>query len=76
MGGWCSLEPVGAYGVRLCKNIRKGWETFSGFARFEVGDGVRTTFWHDPWCGDVVLKEVFLDLFGITRVKDASDFFF
>jgi hypothetical protein len=23
-GGWCSLEPVGAFGVGLCKNIRKG----------------------------------------------------
>jgi hypothetical protein len=41
---WCSLEPVGAYGVGLWKNIKKGWETLSGFARFEVGDGVRTKF--------------------------------
>jgi len=24
------------------------------------------------WCGDTVLKEVFPDLFGIARVKDAS----
>ena len=56
----------------LWKNIRKGWETFFGFARFEVGDGVRTKFWHDLWCGDRVLKEVFPILFGITRMKDAS----
>jgi hypothetical protein len=48
-GGWCSLEPVGAFGVGLWKNIRKGCETFFGFARFEVGDGVRTKFWHDLW---------------------------
>jgi hypothetical protein len=27
-GGWCSLEHVGAFGVGLCKNIRKRWETF------------------------------------------------
>jgi hypothetical protein len=70
-GGWCSHEPVGAFGVGLWKNIRKGWETFSGFARFEVGDGVMTKFWHNLWCGDTVLKEVFPDLFGIARVKDA-----
>jgi len=25
------------------------------FARFEVGDGVRTKFWHDLWCEDTVL---------------------
>jgi hypothetical protein len=41
-GEWCSLEPVSAFGVGLWKNIRKWWETFSGFAKFEVGDGVRT----------------------------------
>jgi len=71
-GGWCSRELVGAFGVGLWKNIRKGWETFSGFTRFEVGDGERIRFWHDLWCGDSVLKEVFPDLFGIARVKDAS----
>jgi hypothetical protein len=58
--------------VGLWKNIRKGLETFSGFARFEVADGVRTKFWNDLWCGDTVLNEVFPDLFGIARVKDAS----
>jgi hypothetical protein len=37
-GGWCSLLPVGAFRVGLWKNIRKGWDTFSGFVMFEVGD--------------------------------------
>ena len=46
-GGWCSLEPEGAFGVGLWKNIRKGWETFKGFTRFVVGDGTRISFWHD-----------------------------
>jgi hypothetical protein len=55
----------------LWKNIRKEWETFSGFDRLEVGEGVRTKFWHDLWCWDIVLKEVFLVLFGIASVKDA-----
>jgi hypothetical protein len=31
-GGWCSIER--AFGVELWKNIRKGQETFSSFARF------------------------------------------
>jgi hypothetical protein len=42
------------------------------FTRFEVGDGVRTKFWHDLRCGDTVLKDAFPVLFGIARVKDAS----
>jgi hypothetical protein len=28
-GGWCSSEPVGAYGAGLGKNIRRGWENFA-----------------------------------------------
>jgi hypothetical protein len=36
-------------------------------SRFKVGDGARTKFWHDLWCGDSVLKEVFPALFGIAR---------
>jgi hypothetical protein len=71
-GGWCSREVAGAFGVGLWKFIRKGWENFSKFLRFEVGDGSRIRFWHDLWCGDSILKEVFPDLFGIARVKDAS----
>jgi hypothetical protein len=70
-GGWCSLEPRGAFGVGLWKNIRKGWETFKGFTRIVVGDGRRISFWHDL-CGDTVLKVAFLVLFGIACVKDAS----
>jgi hypothetical protein len=37
-GGWCSLEPSGAFGVGVWKNIRKGWILFSRFTRFVVGD--------------------------------------
>jgi hypothetical protein len=70
VGGWCSRELVGAFGVSLWKNIRKRWETFSSFTRFEMGDGVRTKFWHDLWCGNTVLKEAFPVLFGIARVQD------
>jgi hypothetical protein len=40
--GWCSLEPVGVFGVGLWMNIRKWWDTLFGFARLEVGDGART----------------------------------
>jgi len=71
-GGWCSFEPPGAFGVGLWKNIRKGCETFLGFSRFEVEDGARTKFWHDLWCMNIVLKEAFPVLFGISSAKNAS----
>jgi hypothetical protein len=34
-------------GVGLWKNIKKGWENFSNFTRFKVGDGFMISFWHD-----------------------------
>jgi hypothetical protein len=45
--------------------IRKGWETFSKFVRYEVGDGSKVSFWHDVWCGDIPLKISCPDLFSI-----------
>jgi hypothetical protein len=68
--GWCSLKPVGAFGVGLWKNIRKGWESFTGYTRFDVGDGTRTSFRHELWCGDLALKVDFPLLFGIACEKD------
>jgi hypothetical protein len=28
-GGWCSNQPPKPYGVRLWKNIRRGWKMIS-----------------------------------------------
>jgi hypothetical protein len=58
--------------VGLWKNVRKCWETFSNYTRFEVGDGTRISFWHDLWVGNMTLNAAFPALFGITIAKDAS----
>jgi hypothetical protein len=71
-GGWCSHVPTGAFEVGLWKNVGQGWENFSGFTRFKVGDETRISFWHDLWCGDMTLKAAFPALFGIAFAKDAS----
>jgi len=64
-GGWCSLEPVGAFGVGLWKKIRKGWEKFLGLSKFEVGDGARTNF--GMICGMRIqfLRKLFLFYLGL-----------
>jgi hypothetical protein len=33
----------------------KGWEGFNWFISFKVGDGSSLKFWHDSWCGGILL---------------------
>jgi hypothetical protein len=33
--------------VGLWKCIRRAWDDFADFVRYEVGDGSRVLFWHD-----------------------------
>jgi len=71
-GGWCYKEAMGTFGVEVWKHIRSGWDMFSKFVRFEVGDdGSKFSFWHDVWCEDSLLKISYLDLFSIAQRKDA-----
>ena len=36
------------------------------------GDCTKISFWHDQWCGEVMLEVIFLVLFGLACVNDAS----
>ena len=49
--------------------MRVGWKRFLGFITYVVGDGRRVHFWHDVWCGDIGLKELFPDIFLIIKDK-------
>jgi hypothetical protein len=69
-GGWCSKEVGGPYGVGVWKCIRRGWAGFANHVRFEVGDGSKVLFWHDVWCGEQPLKNIFPELFTIACRKD------
>ncbi len=70
-GGWTSATIPASYGVGLWKNIRKDWAHFARYLRFEVGDGTQIKFWNDPWCEIGPLKEVFPELYNISRDKEA-----
>ena len=70
-GGWCSKSVPCPYAVSLWKSISSGWTTFSRYVLFDIGDGSRVKFWHGVWCGDSFLKLSFLELFNISRDKEA-----
>ena len=69
---WCSNSVEGPNGVCLWKSTRKGWEKFCSCVSFKVGDSSSIKFWHHPWCGGPPLKEMFPELYGISRHRDAS----
>lgn len=66
-----SQPSRGTHGCSLWKGICAGWESFSSHVTFEVGVGTQIHFWHDRWCGNLSLKDVFSDLFSCTIDKDA-----
>jgi hypothetical protein len=69
-GGWCSKDIMGTYGVGVWKHIRRRWDKFSNFVRFEVGVRSNVSFWHDHWCGYRPLKLSYPALFSIACCKD------
>ncbi len=55
------------HGCSLYENIKNGCEWFSGFKKGVVGRRIR--FWLDVWCGEVALKDLFLDLSSMLRIR-------
>jgi hypothetical protein len=45
---------MGPFGVAMWKFRKKGWETFSKFVRYEVGDGSKVSFWYDVVWGSTI----------------------
>jgi hypothetical protein len=70
--GWTTKVPIGLYGVGLWKFIRSNWDKFSRMLKFEVGDGYHIHFWDDVWYSGKPLKEAFLKLYRIARIKEAT----
>ena len=70
-GGWTSNAVQGSHGVGLWKHIRKGWDQFSQFTMFKVGDGSAIRFWTDFWCGSGPLKQTIPELFRLACNKEA-----
>jgi hypothetical protein len=70
-GGWITREAHGPHGVSLWKHIRKDWERFARHVYVEVGDGAKTRFWTDSWCGQGSLKDGYPELYCIARNKEA-----
>jgi hypothetical protein len=70
--GWRSRVRAGPHRMGLWKSISKEWHSFSSHIRFIPGDGARTSFWGEVWCGSSPLKEVFPGLYSLASNKEAT----
>jgi hypothetical protein len=70
-GDWYTKEDRGGHGVCLWKHIRLGWQHFNRYVSFSIGSGERVSFWHDRWCGEGVMKDLFPTLYHIAQDKQA-----
>jgi hypothetical protein len=70
--GWHTRLMRVTHGCSLWKDTIVGWDNFHSYILFDVGKGNRVQFWHDKWCGDRPLKEMFPLLYECSRYRDAS----
>ena len=45
---------------------------FFRHTKLDPEDGSKIRFWEDIWCGEVMLRDTFLDLYNIASAKEAS----
>jgi len=57
--GWYPSKPSVAYGQSLWRFINNGWGRFYHHFSFEVGVGYCIFFWHDCWCQEGPLRDLF-----------------
>jgi hypothetical protein len=70
-GDWYTKEEREGHGVCLWKHIRLGWQQFSKYVSYSIGSGERVSFWHNKWCREGIMKDIFLRLYLIARDKQA-----
>lgn len=66
---WTSRSPRGVVGCGVWKGICKGLGSFFRYTRFCVNNDERVRFWHNPWCGAVLLCLLFPSCYGMVEDK-------
>jgi len=59
-------------GQSLLRFIHKGWGRFYHHFSFEVGAASSMLFWHDCWCQEGPLRDLFASLYVLAVNRDAT----
>ena len=58
-------------GCGMWRSIKEVSEKFFSQIMYNVGEGCRVSFWHDPSSGPIPLKELFPAMFACSLSKEA-----
>ena len=58
-------------GCGMWRSIKEVSDKFFSQIMYNVGEGCRVSFWHDPSSGPIPLKELFPAMFACTKSKEA-----
>ena len=69
-GGWCTRGVRGAHECGMWRSIKEGTKKFFSQILYNVGEGSHVSFWHDPWYGPTLLKELFPSMYACSVSKE------
>ena len=70
-GGWCTRGVRVSHGCGMWRSIKEGIDKFFSQILYNVGEGCRVSFWHDPWSGPIPSKELFYAMIACSLSKEA-----
>lgn len=69
---WTIKAPMTPFGVGLWRSIRNLWPKILKNPKIRIENGKKTLFWDDIWIGQHSLKSLFLDLYILSHLKNAT----
>ena len=60
------------YECGIWRSIRNLWPLFRSRIRFQVGNGMKVSFWEDRWIAQRTLKQLFSDLYPLSLQHNAT----
>lgn len=61
------------YGCTVWRVIRNLWPMLQVRTRVKVGNGQKTSIWHDKWAGHLTMKQQHPELFTLSQQQQATN---
>ena len=69
---WMTKMVTTPYGCGIWRSVRNLWPLFRSRIRFQVGHGMKVSFWEDRWIAQRTLKHLFSDLYTLSFQQNAT----